>query len=67
MSVNQAFLDIILKIVTKQNERLLSEISLRENIPYKELYNMFLKDSKKDVQLFITQGSVSSSSDKFSE
>lgn len=56
MDINEAFIDMIYKIVIKQNEYLLSEISVREKIPYKELYDLFLNQSS----------SSSSSSDAFS-
>lgn len=63
MSLNQTFLEIIYNIVTKQNEYLLSEISLRENIPYTELHNVFLKNPRKNFKNFIDQLSLSSDAD----
>lgn len=44
MEINEAFLEMIHKIVIKQNEYLLSEISIREKIPYNELYELFIKN-----------------------
>lgn len=70
MSLNQRFLEIIYNLVTKQNEYLLTEISLRENIPYKELHDLFLKNPRKNFKNFIDQLSLSSdnsSSGGFSE
>ena len=55
MEINEKFLEIIYQLVIKQNKYLLKEISKREQIPYAELHELFLKNPRKQFKAYINK------------
>jgi hypothetical protein len=55
MEINEKFLEIIYQLVIKQNKYLLKEISEREQIPYAELHELFLKNPRKQFKAYINK------------
>lgn len=57
MDLQEKYLELIFNIVTQQNKRLLREIALREKLPLRDLYRMFIF-TRKDFNTFMkTQSS----------
>ena len=55
MELNEKFMEVIFHIIIKQNTELLQEVARRENIPFKELREMFLKTPRKKFKAFMSQ------------
>lgn len=53
MPLNEKFFQIIYNIVLQENIVLLKTISQRENIPYQELYDTFIKNHRSKFTTFI--------------
>lgn len=53
MLLNEKFFEIIYNIVLQENIILLKTISQRENIPYAELYETFIKNHRSNFSRFI--------------
>ena len=51
--LNEKFFEIIYNIVLQENIVLLKTISERENIPYKDLYEMFIMNHRSKFASFI--------------
>lgn len=51
--LNEKFFEIIYNIVLQENIVLLKTISQRENIPYHELYETFIKNHRSKFATFI--------------
>ena len=60
MELNEKFMEVIFQIIIKQNTVLLKEIALKENIPFKELSDLFLRTPRKNFTQFIKNYSSSS-------